>query len=359
MKILICISQLKKGGAERVVTNLANYFIDNNDVIIVSLKSFQPEYQLDKKIKIAKLDSNKKQNKISKFINRIYKLNKIIKKEKPDIVLSFLPEPSFLVLLIKKIQRIKIIVSVRNDPKEEYRNVFYNIAMRLLYPKADGFVFQTEDAKSFFSSKIQKKSVVIMNPLNPEFLMNRFKGVRKKEIVAVGRLFEQKNHKLLIKSFSIFHKKHPDYTLTIYGEGPLRKELENLVEKLKIKDYVNLPGIEHDIKNKIYQSSVFVLSSDYEGMPNSLMEALTLGLPCISTDCPCGGPRALIKDGINGVLTEVGNVEMFAEKLSALVEDKEKLDNLSKNTQKYIKDIDPHKINKEWEEYVKKVLSKV
>ena len=100
------------------------------------------------------------------------------------------------------------------------------------------------------------------------------------------------------------------------------------------------------------------MSSDYEGMPNSLMEALTLGLPCISTDCPCGGPRALIKDGINGILTEVGNVEMLAEKLLMIIENKELLNYLSENTQKYIKDIDPRKINKEWEEYIKHVLNK-
>lgn len=358
MKIMICISQLKKGGAERVVTNLANYFIGNNDVTIVSLKAFQPEYNFDKKINIVKIDSSERQNKILKLIKRIFKLNKIIKREKPDIVLSFLPEPSFLILLIKKIQKIKVIVSVRNDPKVEYKNVFYNIAMRLLYPKADGFVFQTEDAKSFFSNKIQKKSTIIMNPLNPEFLIDRFEGIRKKEIVAVGRLFEQKNHELLIKAFSIFHKKHPDYTLTIYGEGPLKEHLKKITESLKIKNYVSLPGVENDIKNKIYQSSVFVLSSNYEGMPNSLMEALTLGLPCISTDCPCGGPRALIKDGVNGILTEVGNVEMLAEKLSMIIENKKLLNDLSKNTREYIKDINPNKINKEWEEYIKQVLNK-
>ena len=358
MKIMICISQLKKGGAERVVTNLANYFINNNDVTIVSIKSYEPEYHFDERINIVTLDSSEKQNKVFKLVKRIFKLNKIIKVRKPDIVLSFLPEPSFLMLLIKNIRKIKVIVSVRNDPKVEYKNKFYNIAMKLLYPKADGFVFQTEDAKSFFSKKIQNKSTIIMNPLNPEFLIDRFTGIRKKEIVAVGRLFKQKNHELLIKAFSIFHKKHPDYILTIYGEGPLKGQLEKLIGSLKIADCVNLPGLEHDIKNKIYQSSIFVLSSDYEGMPNSLMEALTLGLPCISTDCPCGGPRALIKDGINGILTEVGNVEMLAEKLLMIIENKELLNYLSENTQKYIKDIDPRKINKEWEEYIKHVLNK-
>ena len=242
MKIMICISQLKKGGAERVVTNLANYFINNNDVTIVSIKSYEPEYHFDERINIVTLDSSEKQNKVFKLVKRIFKLNKIIKVRKPDIVLSFLPEPSFLMLLIKNIRKIKVIVSVRNDPKVEYKNKFYNIAMKLLYPKADGFVFQTEDAKSFFSKKIQNKSTIIMNPLNPEFLIDRFTGIRKKEIVAVGRLFKQKNHELLIKAFSIFHKKHPDYTLTIYGEGPLKWQLEKLIRSLKITDCVNLPG---------------------------------------------------------------------------------------------------------------------
>lgn len=358
MKIMICISQLKKGGAERVVTNLANYFIEKHDVTIVSLKHYEPEYQLESKIKVINLDKNNRQNKFIKIFKRVFTLNNNIKIEKPDIILSFLPEPSFLVLLLKKFRKNKVIVSVRNDPKIEYKSKIYKLAMKLLYPLADGFVFQTKEAQSYFSEKIQKKSTIILNSLNPDFLIERFKGERNKQIVSVGRLFEQKNHELLIKAFDKVHQMHPEYELVIYGEGPLRQKLEELIKSLKLEDSIKLPGVESEIKEKIYKSSIFVLSSNYEGMPNSLMEALTLGLPCVATNCPCGGPNALINDGVDGILTEVGNVDMLANKINMLIENKELCDSISNKASENIKKLDPKIINREWEEYLTYIANK-
>ena len=227
--------------------------------------------------------------------------------------------------------------------------------MKILYPKANGFIFQTKEAQEYFPKKIQNKSTIIFNSLNPDFLIDRFKGVRDKEIVSVGRLAEQKNQELLIKAFAKFHQIHPEYELTIYGEGPLKEKLQNLVKDLNMEEFIKLPGIENDIKTKIYKASFFVLSSDYEGMPNSLMEALTLGLPCISTDCPCGGPKTLIEDGINGILTEVGNIDMLTEKMNMIIEHPELKDTLSKNAQKNIEKMHPEKINKQWEEYLESI----
>lgn len=356
MKIIITISQLARGGAERVVCNLANYLSNNNDVTILSIKNIKPEYEIDKKVEIVNVDSKDNKGKISKILFRLYNLNKILKVNKPDIVLSFLPEPSFLVLFLKKIRKTKVIVSVRNDPKVEYKNKLYNMAMKILYPRADGFVFQTEEAQNYFIESIQKKSTIILNSLNPDFIEEPYTGKREYKIVSVGRFFEQKNHEMLIKSFSKIHKLFPEYKLVIYGDGPLRERLEKLINDLNLEKYVELPGIENNIKDKIYKAKVFVLSSNYEGMPNSLMEALSLGVPCISTDCPCGGPRTLIKDGENGILTDVGNIEMLTEKLTKLLSNEETLNRISLNASKIKEKLDPDTVNKQWEDYINKIF---
>jgi glycosyltransferase involved in cell wall biosynthesis len=148
---------------------------------------------------------------------------------------------------------------------------------------------------------------IIPNPINPEFNVKPFSGKRRKIITSVGRLSEQKNQHVLIEAFSRIEKDFPDYELVIYGEGNLRETLENQIKTLKLENKVKLPGVKKNIKNEIYDCSLFVLPSLYEGMPNALMEAMALGLPVISTDCPCGGPRFLIHN-YNGLLVKVNNV---------------------------------------------------
>lgn len=359
MKLAFCISQLTKGGAERVVTNLANYLSSKHDVTIISLRNESPAYKISDKVKVIFLDDIKK-NKISKNIYRFKKLKNIYLKNNYDIILSFLPEPCFFTIGVKKFsltKRIssKIIVSVRNDPKIEYRSILYKFFMKLLYKRANGFVFQTEDARNYFSKSIQKKSTIILNSLNPDFITEPFRGKRDDKVVSVGRLDKQKNQKMLIQAFYCIHKKYPNYKLYIFGEGPLREELSQLICKLKLDKCVFLPGVSDNIKEEIYNAKLFVLSSNYEGLPNSLMEAMTLGLPCISTDCPCGGPKSLIDDGQNGILTEVNNIEMLEEKMDYLLKNDDYLKKIGNEARKIIHKIDPKIINSKWEEYIKKI----
>lgn len=355
MKIMICIGQLCKGGAERVVSNLSNYLSNNNDVTLVIFRKTKIEYKIDNNVKVIELDEKEKTKfKIIRNINRFIKLNKIIKKGKYDITLSFLPKPSYIVLLLKKIRKNKVIVSVRNDPKIEYKSLLNKILMKWLYPTADGFVFQTNEAKNYFSSKIQNKSEIILNSINQDFLVDKpFDGVRDKVIVSVGRLEQQKNQLLLIKAFGLINKKFPDYKLIIYGDGSLKAKLEKEIFKLNLTKFIELPGVENNIKSKIYKASLFVLSSDYEGLPNSLIEAMVLGVPCISTNCPCGGPKELIDDEKNGFLTEVNNVKMLAEKIEAILSGKFDLQKISINANNLKYKINPIIINKQWEDYIK------
>ena len=358
MKLMFCIGEMKKGGAERVVANLSNYLIKHNEEVnIITTIKGKSFYELDKKINLDGLDDDKlHKNFIIKNKKRLKKLKAILKNKKPDIIVSFLPEPSYRVLFLKIFNRqLKVIVSVRNDPKVEYKSRINRLIMKLLYPLADGFVFQTKEAQEYFSKQIQNKSVIIPNPINEDFICEPYNGEREKIIVTVGRLEEQKNHKMLIEAFSKLPEEFKEYKLIIYGEGSLRNKLEEQINELKLKDRVLLPGQVDNVKEKIYKASLFVLSSKYEGMPNALMEAMALGIPCISTDCPCGGPRFLIKNGYNGYLVPVNDTCSLRKTMQNVLNKNQT--EARQKVHKIAVDLHPNKINKEWEKYIVKIIS--
>lgn len=360
MKLLFCLGSLGKGGAERVISNLCDNFQDKLEIVVVTTIISKNSYSIPKKVKVLSLD--KKEVAASNFIQRNQKrmkaLEEIIKIEKPDFIVSFLPEPSFRVLLLKDKYKIPTIVSVRNDPKVEYKGYLNKIMCKMLYPKADGFVFQTKEAQTYFSSKIQKKSVIIPNPINKEFLIEPYDGVREREIVTVGRLTEQKNQKLLIEAFSNIKEEFPDYTLSIYGDGHLKEELKNYIVSLHLENRVFLKGVVDNIKEEIYKKSLFVLPSDYEGMPNSLMEAMALGVPSISTDCPCGGPKFLMNENC-GILVPTKDVASLSKAMRKVLNSEALQKEFSVNSSKYIKEnLNPDIICEKWFKYIEEIASR-
>ena len=356
MKILFCIGSMHKGGAERVISNLSNEFIKKNDVSIVPTSLDAPMYYLDPRITYYALDDNNNNSFLLRNFKRIKKLRAFLRKYQPDIIVSFLPEPTFRVMIAKKFLNIKTIISVRNDPNVEYDSFFRKLLVKWLYTSADGFVFQTRDAQKWFSLKIQKKSIIIPNPINEDFICKPFNGKREKTIVTVGRLTEQKNHKLLIDAFYEVHKIYSDYKLKIYGSGELYNQLQKQIKDLNLEKYVFLEGEVNDIKNVMYKAEMFVLSSNYEGMPNALMEAMALGLPCISTNCPIGGPKYLIQNNKNGILIDTNNKEELINKIIFYIENKEISENYGNEANKVCEMLNPKKINNLWRNYIDSIL---
>lgn len=368
MKICFFIgSMIEKGGSERVLSNLTKYFSTYTDVELLTILNSRIAYKIDDKVNVTHLDKKeileyKSTNKfisILKYIIRYGRYRKYLKKTKPDVVVSFMPEASFLSLLTPKSKKTRRIISVRNDPSKEFKNSIYKFLSKKLYKRADGFVFQTIDAKNYFNKEIQSKSIVIPNPINEEFIED-ISIINKKNnssIVSVGRLDSQKNHFLLIDSFKEVLSKFPDATLVIYGEGSLRNKLEEYVKRNGIEDKIKLPGRVENIKEMIKEANCFVLSSNYEGMPNALMEAMALGLPVVSTDCPCGGPRFLIKNNVNGILVDTNNVKQMSEAIIKILSNKEFSKYISKNAKKIVEDLNPKKINKKWYDYVLKIYN--
>ena len=353
MKILFCLGSMDKGGAQRVIANLSNYLSTENDVGIITTSNRNSQYYLNNNIVRYYLDN---QNKKTNNIKRIIKLNRIIKNVRPDVIVTFQPEPSFRILLLRLFNKIPTILSVRNDPNVEYSNLKRKILMKILYPVADGYVFQTEDAKKYFSKKIQNKSTVIPNPISETFLLEQpYTGKRENTIVTVGRIEKQKNQRLLIDAFKEIEKEYKEYKLIIYGEGRLEKDLKEYCKELKLINKIIFKGQVDNVKEEILKAGMFVLPSDYEGMPNALMEAMALGLPCISTDCPCGGPKALIKNDYNGILIRVNDLEQIKNAIRKIIEQPEFSEKIGNNARQISKTLNPKDINNKWKKYINSV----
>ena len=345
MKIMFNCLTMEKGGAERVISLLANEFSRKNDVSILTLKKSKDAYKLNPKIKRLKVDETdyRKDSRARSILRKLSLIrlarqrNKIIM-EKPDIIISFLPEPSLRLMMIKKyskkIRKIPTIISIRNDPEREFNNPLLRKVMKKLYKSVDGMVYQTDDAKKFFDNIVTTKNkVIIQNPIDDSILEEpKPDGQRKNVIINVGRLEPQKNQELLIKAFyDVLENNECDYVLEIYGEGSERKKLQSMIDGLGMRDRIVLKGQVDDIAGRLNNSKIFVLSSIYEGMPNALMEAMAMGLPCISTDCPCGGPRSLINNNINGILINNNSQESLSKAMQYLISNKDIRVKLSKN----------------------------
>ena len=318
-KVILYIGSLSRGGAERVIATLANY-LNKKGIFCIVVTTYQREneYQLDEGIKRIILSTPQNRTIVSKIINNIdqlLKLRNIVKKEQPNTILSFMGEPNFRMLVSCFGLKVKKIISIRNAPEKEYPTFVTRLFAKNIFKIANHIVFQTEDARKWFPFSIQKKSTIILNPVDDVFFNTKFDGQRH-DLVTTGRLVPQKNHKLLIHAFAKIADKIED-NLYIYGEGELRSELEQLIFELGMQNRIFLPGAVKNVADTIKSAKLFVLSSDYEGLPNSLMEAMALGIPCISTDCPCGGPSMLLDDDF---LVKVNDEMMLGKKIFQFIE---------------------------------------
>lgn len=349
-KIIFYINQISDGGAERVITNLASQFADDGyESILISSFRTENEYPLSPKVKRLSLEDEQiMQSFIKRNFTRIKKLRQIIQREKPDLLVSFLMEPIIRALIASMGLNIKNIISVRYNPFVLRGGSW--LLHKLIFPFASGCVFQTEYAKSFFSQKLQKKSAVILNQVNSSFFDVKRDPVNG-EIITCGRLNIAKNQKLLISAVNKLHKKYPEIILKIYGIGELKDELEEQIKNLNAESFIKLMGFSGNIQDALSRAEIFAFTSDYEGMPNALMEAMAAGLPCVSTDCPCGGPKALIENNKSGILIPLGDEDELIKQLEFLVLNKDKAREIGANARQRALDFAPEKIYQHWKEY--------
>jgi GalNAc-alpha-(1->4)-GalNAc-alpha-(1->3)-diNAcBac-PP-undecaprenol alpha-1,4-N-acetyl-D-galactosaminyltransferase len=306
MKMVFVTSSLGTGGAERVTSILAAFFSKTNDVtvIVTSATSFDEFYSVGNS-KVVYLSPERK---ISPF-SKIFKLKKLIKRITPNVIVGF-PDPcSFYASIVSKWLHIPCVCSERNAPMFEPSKRLMRMLRIASYYMADRVVFQTEDARSYFSKIIQKKGILIPNPIQEAHICPR---KPENYILSIGRLVPQKNFSCVIRAFSIFVKSHQEYSLLICGEGPLRKQLLEEAKTLGVEDRIKMPGFSKDLSDVYSHAKIFVLASDYEGMPNALIEAVIAGVPCISTDCPVGGSREILSENPYDFLVDPGDYKTIA-----------------------------------------------
>lgn len=312
-KVLFVNNQLGGGGAERVLIMIANFLAscEGYNVSIFSLHTAKKKYDVDNRVHVNELAfGNKRTLKIIKTIREQ------ILAEKPDVVIAFEYHMNMKVIMAAAgIKNLRIIISERNDPASKGGQFPLRQLRNVLYRKADCLVCQTPDAKAYFPEKVQKKTVIIPNPIKND-LPQPWEGKRRKEIVNFCRLNPQKNLKLLIDAFAEFYIKHKEFSLVIYGDGELCDSLQQYIREKGLENKIRLHPSVGDVHERIKDAYMFVSSSDFEGLSNSMLEAMAMGIPTICTDCPCGGARMVIENGVNGLLTPVGD----REKLSAAMQ---------------------------------------
>ncbi len=289
---------------------------------------------------------------------KIKEIRKTIKTVNPDLIVSFLPYPNILTILAKRGLGKKIVISERGDPAVYggFIKLFGHGIMR----RADGAVFQTEGARSFYRKKLYDKSVVIPNAITIEKAPRVSLENRRNEIACVGRFdIKQKRQDLAVEAFAVLAREYPDLQLVFYGDGPDMQNIQDMVQKRGLTERVRFAGKVSGIENYVKSARAYLLTSDYEGIPNSLIEAMCVGIPCVSTDCTPGGARLLIEHEKNGLLVSRGNVEELVQACKKILDNPEYGEELGERAQGVCDDFSPKIIYSKWEEYLERVCDDI
>lgn len=348
-EIIIITTALGNDGAERVLTELSNEWVrTGNKVTVVETGTYVKDnsYVLDQRVERINIHIERK-NCFQWYYREVKAVVKLLRQRKDATALAFLSQSFYILYIASLFCKNKIVFSERNDPSRWPASWMRRKLRDLAFCRANKCVFQTKEALAHFPVKIQKKGIIIPNPVNP-YLPKPFIGERKKVIISAGRLHPQKNFSMLINAFCLLHYEYPDYYLEIYGEGEERVRLEQMICRLEMQKYISLPGFTNNIHEIIRSSAIYVCSSDYEGISNSMLEALGMGVPTISTDCSVGGAREMIESGKNGLLVPVGDVEALYLAMKLLIEEPEFSINISQNACTICEKYKISAISKKW-----------
>lgn len=342
-RLLIVMGSMGFGGAERVISHIANDFSRRGwEVKIAMILDGNVDYELGENVEALNLSGG-----IGPYICRLplwlFRLRRLARQFKPDYMLSFFARVNIVAQIACMGLGIPTVVSERNDPYMDGRSRAVDFLTGLTYPHAKAVVFQTRRAAGYFEKNGLSNNVIIPNPIT---VYAQRKPMVPGKIVTMGRLVPQKNHKMLIEVFSRIHKDFPETQLTIYGNGSGLAETEVCIRENEVEDCVFLPGSVTDVHEQISDANLFVLSSDYEGLSNALLEAMMLGIPCISTDC--AGSDEYIEDGVNGFLTPVGAPDAMEKAIRKLLQEPALAEEMAKCGMQTVANLEKSRILERW-----------
>lgn len=358
--VMLVHPNLKTGGAERMMAYLANLLCRYYRVVLVLLDRAEIAFDIDDRIEKHVLDnmySGLGQAGGIEKMEYIYSIGKalrnIARQAAADVVVCFDDRATWLVwfAFLFGNRKIKRVYSQRNDPYDKSK--IKNILFKHIYKHADGVVYQLDTVRDFYDTN-NGKEIVIPNPITQSIY--KASDFNSNKIIAAGRFQDRKRFDLLIDAFARVIAHRPGYELVIYGDGDERENLEKQINDLGIVEIVSLPGFRRDVMKNNRDAFCFVLSSDAEGMPNTLIEAMASGIPCVATDCSPGGARYLLNNGENGILVQRGNADELAKGIMQYIDNPNLRIEKASNATEFLEKMRPEVIDNQWVDFFKEVI---
>ena len=350
-KVMFVCQSLGNGGAERVVSVLTDELSEADyRVFILTMTKEKQVYNINENVEIVAPHKNYNAGILGK-LQRVKIIRDEIIKHKIDVVVAFSHYNAMFSVIASYGLPVRIIGSERNDPAQLKNRKILNSTRNILYKKLDCLVCQTDEAKAYFPNKIQEKTTIILNPISAS-IIDPYCGEKEKKIVTFCRLEPQKNLRMLIDAFEMLYEEYPDYELNIYGEGSERENLLNYIVSKGLVNVISIKPFCKDVHQKVMKATIFALPSNYEGLSNSMIEAMALGIPTVVTDCPCGGARMVIENNKNGIMVAVEDPKAMYEAFKKIIVSPKFAKELSNNGVKIRDKLNCKKIAKQWKKAI-------
>ena len=350
-KVMFVCQSLGNGGAERVVSVLTDELSEADyRVFILTMTKEKQVYNINENVEIVAPHKNYNAGILGK-LQRVKIIRDEIIKHKIDVVVAFSHYNAMFSVIASYGLPVRIIGSERNDPAQLKNRKILNSTRNILYKKLDCLVCQTDEAKAYFPNKIQEKTTIILNPISAS-IIDPYCGEKEKKIVTFCRLEPQKNLRMLIDAFEMLYEQYPDYELNIYGEGSERENLLNYIVSKGLVNVISIKPFCKDVHQKVMKATIFALPSNYEGLSNSMIEAMALGIPTVVTDCPCGGARMVIENNKNGIMVSVDDPKAMYEAFKKIIVSPKFAKELSNNGVKIRDKLNCKKIAKQWKKAI-------
>lgn len=345
MKTLFAIPDMGSGGAERVISILAKEMTQRGfNITILMMFGERIHYELPNDVTIVNLGLMNYP--IAKRIKSLRAKLKEISQGKEFAVYAFHDSCLKYILAASVGLKGKVICSERNNPYRKGRSFWKRFLATIPYLLSDYAVFQTPDARAYYGLIKDSKCSVIPNPIM-QAQCEWKRNITQNKLISICRLHVQKNISMSLKVIDKLRRDFADIHLDIYGEGNLRPDIERQIAEMELENYVTLKGVTHEVPQKLSEASVFISTSDFEGISNSMLEAMSVGMPIVCTNCPIGGARLMLGDGA-GLLSPVNNAEAFAKQVAKILSDRSYAYYLAEGALKKSKEFSPVKIAELW-----------